>query len=72
MERERQNPERHRPALTNSAYPQGMSLFLVDGVAASAWRFEDGRVNLDPFEKLDRGTRRELRGEADRLAELHS
>ncbi|HEX6458822.1 MAG TPA: winged helix DNA-binding domain-containing protein [Thermoleophilaceae bacterium] len=65
-------PERHRPALTNSAYPQGMSLFLVDGVAAGAWRFENGRVNLDPFEKLDRGTMRELRGEADRLAELHS
>ncbi len=63
--------ERHRGALGNSAYPQGDSLFLVDGVAAGTWKFEDGRVRLDPFEKLDRATMRELRDEADRLTDFH-
>lgn len=65
-------PERHRPALGNSAYPQGTALFLVDGVAAGAWRFDNGRVELEPWEKIDRAAMRELREEADRLAQLHS
>jgi hypothetical protein len=63
-------PERHRKALANSAYPQGHALFLVDGVAAGSWRFEKDRVTLDPFERLDRSTTRELREEAERLIEL--
>ena len=63
--------DRHRPRLTNSAYPQGMSLFTVDGVAAGAWKFEKGQVTLDPFEKLDRASLRQLREEAERLAQLH-
>ncbi len=63
--------DRHRSKLTNSAYPQGTSLFTVDGVAAGAWKFEKGRVTLDPFDKLDRGTLRQLHEEAERLAQLH-
>lgn len=64
-------PERHRPALGNSAYPQGTALFLVDGVVGGAWRFEKGRVELQPYEKIGRGALRELREEAGRLAQLH-
>jgi len=62
---------RHRGALSNSDYPQGDRMFLVDGVAAGTWKFEDGRVQTQPFHKLDRAITRELREEADRLTELH-
>jgi hypothetical protein len=64
--------EPHRQALANSSYPQASPLFLVDGVAAGVWQFKDGRVQVDPFEKLDRATMRELRDEADRLTDFHS
>jgi hypothetical protein len=63
--------ERHRALLGNSDYPQGDRMFLVDGVAAGTWKFEGGRVQTNPFHKLDRATTRELREEADRLTELH-
>jgi hypothetical protein len=63
--------ERHRAALGNSDYPQGDRMFLVDGVAAGTWKFEKDRVTVEPFEKLDRSTMRELREEADQLAGFH-
>jgi hypothetical protein len=65
-------PEPHRQALANSNYPQASPLFLVDGVAAGVWQFENGRVQIDPFRKLDRATMRELRDEADRLSAFHA
>ena len=42
--------------------------FLVDGVVAGLWRFEDGRVKTEPFAPLSRTVRRELDDEARRLA----
>ena len=48
-----------------------MPTFLVDGRVAGTWSYEKGRVKTKPFGKLDASARRELRGEADRLAELH-
>jgi hypothetical protein len=63
--------ERHRRFLDHHDYPQGTAVFLVDGVAAGAWRFEKGRLDLRPFERLDRATMRELREESERLAQLH-
>jgi hypothetical protein len=35
---------------------------------AGAWRFEDGRVELEPFVRLDAADRRALDAEAERLA----
>ena len=64
-------PEEHRPKVFNARTPQSMPTFLVDGRVAGSWKFEKGRVTLDPFEKLDAVAKRELREEADRLAELH-
>ena len=65
-------PEEHRPKVFNARTPQSMPTFLVDGRVAGAWRFEKGKVKLEPFEKLDAAAKRELRMEADRLAELHA
>jgi hypothetical protein len=41
--------------------------FLVDGFVAGMWRFERGRVKLEPFGRLSREQQRELRDEAARL-----
>jgi Winged helix DNA-binding domain len=63
-------PERHRAKLFNIKTPHSLSAFLVDGQVAGSWRLERGRVELEPFERLSRETRRELVEEADRLAEF--
>jgi hypothetical protein len=65
-------PEEHRPKLFSSKSPQSFPSFLVDGRVAGIWRWEKGKVQLQPFGRLDARTRRELREEGDRLAELHA
>jgi hypothetical protein len=64
-------PEEHRPKVFNARTPQSVSTFLVDGRVAGIWRYETGKVRMQPFGRLDSAARRELRDEADRLAELH-
>jgi Winged helix DNA-binding domain len=49
-----------------------MPTFLVDGHVAGAWTFEDGRVVLEPFERISRAVRAELKQEAERLAAFHA
>ncbi len=65
-------PEEHRPKVFNPRTPQSMPTFLVDGRVAGSWKFDQGKVKLDPFERLDAETKRELGAEADRLADLHA
>ena len=65
-------PDAYRPRIFNTKMPQSIGTFIVDGAVAGTWRYEDGRIELTQFEKLDRATRRELNGEAERLAEFHS
>ena len=65
-------PEEHRPKVFNARTPQSMPTFLVDGRVAGSWKFEKGKVKLDPFEKLGAAAKRDLRDEAERLAELHA
>jgi len=64
-------PEEHRPKLFSSKSPQSFPSFLVDGRIAGIWRYEKGRIELEPFGRLDAATRRALGEESDRLAELH-
>jgi hypothetical protein len=45
-----------------------LATFLVDGVVAGSWRFEGGKVKLEPFAPLPRTAKRELEDEARRLA----
>jgi Winged helix DNA-binding domain len=42
--------------------------FLVDGVVAGLWRYEDGRVKTEQFAPLPRSARQELEDEGRRLA----
>jgi hypothetical protein len=65
-------PEDLRPRVFSVKRPHGTPTFLVDGAVAGEWRYEDGRVALDPWTKLDRATRRALDDEAERLAAFHA
>jgi hypothetical protein len=65
-------PEKHRSKVFNPKYPQSTPTFIVDGRVAGSWRYEKGKVKVEPFERLDPRAKRALSAEADRLAELHS
>ena len=64
--------EEYRKRIFHVRNPQSERTFLVDGKVAGAWRYEDGRVALDPFSRLPRGARAELEEEAKRLAAFHA
>ena len=64
-------PERHRSRIFNVRNPQSMNTFLVDGQVAGAWRYEKGRVKIEPFGRLPKGVRGELDDEAEHLAAFH-
>lgn len=65
-------PEEYRPRIFHTKAPHSFPTFLVDGQVAGTWRYEDGRVRVEPFGRLPRGVRAELMSEADRLAALHA
>jgi len=64
--------EEHRTRIFHVRNPQSERTFLVDGKVAGAWRYEDGRVALEPFSRLPRSVRAELEDEAERLAAFHA
>ena len=61
-------PEDFRPRVFSIKNPQSVPVFLLDGAVAGAWRLAHGRIELEPWRRLDAAERRELREEADRLA----
>ncbi|MDQ3874789.1 MAG: winged helix DNA-binding domain-containing protein [Actinomycetota bacterium] len=65
-------PEKYRPLVFNTRTPHSVSTFLVDGEVAGTWRYERGRVVLQPFAPLASAARRELEQEGERLAALHA
>jgi hypothetical protein len=65
-------PEEYRPLVFNVKTPQSANTFLVDGRVTGTWRYEGGRVKLDPFDPIPRGVRRELEEEAKRLAAFYA
>ena len=65
-------PEEHRPRIFNTKTPQSVPTFLVDGAVAGTWRYDGkGKIDLEPFGRLERATMHALREEAGRLAEFH-
>jgi Winged helix DNA-binding domain len=65
-------PEEHRPKLFHVRTPHSFPSFLVDGSVAGTWRHERGRIELEPFDRLDAATRRALDEEAERLLAFHA
>jgi len=64
-------PEQYRARVFNVKTPNSVNTFLVDGQVAGTWRYEKGRVKLEPFKRLSKATRVELHEEAERLAAFH-
>jgi hypothetical protein len=64
-------PEHYRPLVFNTKIPPSVPTFLVDGAVVGTWRYDAGRIDLTPFERLDRSVLRELREEGERLAAFH-
>jgi hypothetical protein len=64
-------PEPYRPLVFNTKTPHSVPTFLVDGSVAGKWRYEKGRVLLEPFGRIARSVLRELEDEAERLAAFH-
>lgn len=65
-------PEEHRTKVFSAKTPQSVGTFLVGGRVAGTWTYEKGKVKTAPFDRLHAATRRDLREETERLAELHS
>ena len=65
-------PERYRGLVFSTKTPHSVGTFLVDGAVAGTWRYDRGKVTTSEFKRLDPGTRREVREEAERLADLHA
>ncbi len=63
--------EDDRPLIFSTRNPHSSSTFLVDGTVAGTWRYEAGRVRLEPFAPLPRPVRRQLEDEAESLARFH-
>jgi hypothetical protein len=64
--------EEHRPRIFNTKSPHSFPTFLVDGMVAGTWRYEDGRIRLDPFAPLDAAAGQAVEEEAERLAAFHA
>ena len=65
-------PERYRPRVFNVKNAQSANTFLVDGQVAGTWRYEQGRIDLVPFESPPKQARAELNEEAERLTAFHA
>jgi hypothetical protein len=65
-------PEEYRSMIFSTKTPHSLPTFTVDGRVAGAWRYEDGRVKLEPFLPIPRVHRRALEDEAARLAAFHA
>jgi hypothetical protein len=64
-------PEEYRAQVFNVKTPHSVNTFLIDGRVAGTWRYEQGRVKVEPFEGVPRKARRQLDEEAKRLAAFH-
>jgi hypothetical protein len=64
--------EEHRAFVFDTRMPPSYPTFLVDGRVAGTWKYTDGRIELQSFEKISREARRELADESERLLALYA
>ena len=65
-------PEAHRPRVFSTKNPFSVGVYLVDGRAVGAWSLVDGRIELDPFERLSRADARTVERERAALEAFHA
>jgi hypothetical protein len=59
--------EEHRPLVFDTKTPHSFPTILVDGHVAGTWSERDGRVRIEPFGRIPRAARAELKEETERL-----
>jgi hypothetical protein len=66
--------EEDRKKIFSTKTPQSVPTFMVDGRVAGTWKWDDKKkkVETKPFGKLDAKDKKEVKAEADRLAEFHA
>jgi hypothetical protein len=64
-------PEEHRPRVFSIRNPLSFGTYLVDGVVAGAWSVKEGRVEIDPFERLKAVDQRAVEEERAALESFH-
>ncbi len=65
-------PEEHRTRVFSSRNPFSVGVYLVDGRAAGAWSWRDGRIELDPFHALGAADARAVEREREALEAFHA
>jgi hypothetical protein len=65
-------PEEYRPRIFNTKLPFSTHTFLLDGAVAGGWRYEKGKIELQPFRRLTPAERASLADERERLAAFHA
>ena len=65
-------PEELRPRIFNTKTPHSVPTFLVDGRVGGTWRFERGKIELQPLHAIPKAAMRELEAEAARAAAFHA
>jgi hypothetical protein len=65
-------PEAYRTRVFSIRNPFSVGTFLVDGVVAGAWSVKDGRIQLDPFERLSTADQDAVEDERAALESFHS
>jgi hypothetical protein len=65
-------PEVYRPRLFSTKTPHSFPTFLVDGAVAGTWRYEEGRLTLEPFDDIGATDRSAVDDEAERLRAWHA
>jgi hypothetical protein len=65
-------PADYRPRVFDTKTPHSVPTFLIDGAVAGKWRYEKGKVKLEPFSPIPRRARRELDDEGAQLSAFHA
>ena len=65
-------PEAYRSRVFSTKNPFSVGTYLVDGAVAGAWSLRDGRIVLDPFERLSARDRGAVEDERVALEAFHA
>lgn len=64
-------PEEHRPRVFSIRNPFSVGTYLVDGVVVGGWSVRDGRIELDPYDRLGADDQRAVEREREALEAFH-
>jgi hypothetical protein len=65
-------PEEYRERVFSTKSPFSVGTVLVDGQVAGAWSVQNGRIVVEPYERLTRSVQKDVDEEAERLTAFHN